>query len=121
MAKRTGPTSIIVRKLVDKLYKASRDNKAPAWRAVADILSRPSRRRVAVNLSKINRYADEGDYVVVPGKVLGSGILEKKLTIAALGFSYQALEKIRASGSRALTIDKALEENPEARRVKIIG
>lgn len=118
--RRTGPTSIITRKIIDSLRRESRRSGAPAWAAVAEILSRPSRRRVAVNISKINRYAREGDYVVVPGKVLGAGVLEKKVTIAALSFSMGALEKIKASGSRAITIAEALRENPEARRVRII-
>ncbi len=118
--KRTGPTNIVLRKMIDRLYKASKTYNAPAWARVAELLSRPTRRRVAVNLSKINRYAEEGEMVVVPGKVLGAGTLEKKVTIAAYSFSATALEKIRASGSRAITLEEAVRENPRASRVRII-
>lgn len=88
---------------------------------MAELLSRSSRRRVAVNLSKISRYAGDGEIVVVPGKVLGSGTLTKKVTIAALSFSLTALEKIKSSGGRALTIRDLLKENPSGRGVRIIA
>ena len=118
--RRSGPTNILLRTLIAELRKASRIYRAPAWRAVADILEKPRRRRVAVNLSKINRYAREGEMIIVPGKVLGSGYLEKNVTIAAFSFSSQALEKIRLSGARAITLKEALRENPRARNVRII-
>lgn len=118
--KRTGPTNILARKLADELRKAARRNKAPVWEAVAEYLVKPTRRKVEVNLSKINRYAEEGEMVIVPGKVLGGGLLEKKVTIAAFSFSESALEKIKAAGSRALTLTQALRENPEGKKTRII-
>ena len=60
-----------------------------------------------INVSDLNRFED--GTVVSPGlvkkqldgiKVLGNGILEKKLTIQAHKFSKTALEKIEASGSK---------------------
>jgi len=118
--KRTGPTNIVLRKLLDELEKASKRHNAPVWARVAELLAKPTRERPAVNLSKINRYADEGDMVIVPGKVLGAGVLEKRVTIAAYSFSEAALEKIKASGSRAITLEQALRENPRGSRTKII-
>lgn len=118
--KRTGPTSILARKLIDELHSAARKNKAGVWEAVAERLEKPTRRRVEVNLSKINRYAKEGEMIIVPGKVLGGGFLEKKVTIAAFSFSESALEKIKASGSRAITISEALRENPSGKNTRII-
>ena len=118
--RRTGPTNIILRKLVRELRKASSSNNVGAWERVAEILERPSRRRPAVNLSKINRYVREGETAIVPGKVLGGGSLEKPVTVAALYFSRKALEKIKASGGRAMTIEEALRENPRAKNTRII-
>lgn len=118
--KRTGPTNVVARRLADDLVEAARRNNAPVWRLVAEYLVEPTRRRVEVNLSKINRYAEEGEMVVVPGKVLGGGFLEKKVTVAAFSFSETALEKIKSSGSQAITLAQALQVNPEGRRVKVI-
>ncbi len=118
--KRTGPTNIGLRRLIHELRKASRAYNAPAWRYVAELLERPTRKRVEVNLSKINRYAREGEVVVVPGKVLGAGRLEKPVTVAAYSFSGEAIRKIREAGGRALTIPQLLEENKTARGVRVI-
>lgn len=118
--RRTGPTNVVLRRLVRDLRRLSKKYRAPIWDHVADILSRPSRRRVAVNLGRINRYVNEGDVIVVPGKVLGAGLLKKKVTIAAYSCSLNALEKIRASESRLITIRDLINENPKGSGVKVI-
>jgi len=118
--RRTGPTNYVLRITIDELRKASARKGAAVWRYVAEILSRSSRARVAVNLSKISRYASEGEVVVVPGKVLGGGVLSKRVTIAAAHFSKAAIEKIERSGSRHMHILDLVKENPEGRGVRII-
>ncbi len=118
--KRTGPTNVHLRRLVHRLRKYSREYRAPIWKAVAEKLWKPRRERVEVNLSTINRYTEDGDVVVVPGKVLGSGVLDHSVTVAAWRFSRRALREIRKRGE-ALYIEELLERNPEGRGVKIIG
>lgn len=118
--KRTGPTNFELRRLAHELRRASRLYNAPAWRYVAELLLRPTRRRAIVNLSKINRYARGGEVVVVPGKVLGAGTLDKPVTVAAYTFSREALRKIKAAGGRAITLKQLLEENKTARGVRIL-
>ncbi|WP_440059001.1 50S ribosomal protein L18e [Thermogladius sp. 4427co] len=114
-------TNILLRKTIRELKKAANRYKAPIWRAVAELLESPRRRRRAVNLSRINRYTSQGDVVVVPGKVLGSGALDHPVTVASFSFSKTALEKIRASGGRAIHILDLVKENPKGSGVKIIG
>lgn len=118
--RRTGPTNIVLRKLIRDLRKYARKYKAPIWGYIADILSRPSRKRVVVNLGRVNRYVNDGDVIIVPGKVLGAGLLKKRITIAAYSYSLSALEKIRASGSRLITIRDLVNENPRGSNVKVI-
>ena len=55
------------------LKKKSRENDAPIWSDVAERLASSRRRRVAVNLSHLNRYTKARESVVVPGKVLAFG------------------------------------------------
>lgn len=119
--RRTGPVSYVVRITVDELRKASSRNGAPIWGAVAEILERSSRRRVSVNLSKISRLASDGEVVLVPGKVLGGGVMGKRVTIAALSFSRTALAKIEGSGGRHIHILDLLKENPRGSGVKIVA
>jgi len=120
MSKRTGPTNIVLRKTADKLMREYRKTGSGLWRDVAELLTRPTRKRVSVNLSKINRYSENGDTVIVPGKVLGSGSLTKKIKIAAFSFSEKAIEKIEASGSKYITIDQLLDEGVKPSDVKLI-
>lgn len=108
-------------RLLYTLRKAARKNNARIWRTVAEHLSKPRKRRVAVNLSRINRYTQDGDVVVVPGKVLGSGLLTHSVTVAAFDFSRQARQKIVDAKGKCLSIPELIELNPKGSNVKIIG
>ncbi|MEM4717279.1 MAG: 50S ribosomal protein L18e [Desulfurococcaceae archaeon] len=114
-------TNLVLRNMVETLLKYSREYNASIWRAVAEELLRPRRRRRAVNIGRINRYTSPGDCIVVPGKVLGAGNLEHPVIIAALGFSKTALEKIQRAGGKAISIFDLLRDNPRGSSVKIIG
>lgn len=118
--KRTGPTSIVTRKLIRELRNVANEQGSVLWDYVAELLERPSRRRVVVNISKIERYSAPGECVVIPGKVLGAGTLTKPVTIAALAFSKKALEKIREVGGTAVSIEYILEINPRGSNVRVI-
>jgi len=119
--KRTGPTNVYVKELIEKLKKKSLELNAPIWKAVAEKLERPRRKKIEVNLGKIDKYTKAGDTVIVPGVVLGNGNLTKQIRIAALRFSSSAEKKIRESKSEILSIERLLEENPKGSGVKILG
>ncbi len=118
--RRTGPTNIHIRLLASYLRKYYRRHGAKIWRYVAELILKPRRSRIAVNISKINRYTSEGDQVVVPGKVLASGSLDHRITVAALAFSEKAREKIEKAGGEAITIPELVERNPKGSNVKVI-
>ncbi|RLG77386.1 MAG: 50S ribosomal protein L18e [Thermoprotei archaeon] len=118
--RRTGPTNYVLRITIRKLRKVAREHKALVWRYVAELLQRPARRRVVVNVSKINRYSKENEIVVVPGKVLGAGIIDHPVTVAAIGFSRSAVEKIRSAGGRVMHILELIRENPRGSGVRVI-
>lgn len=102
------------------LRRAGAANEAPVWQYVAKALSRPARSWAAVNVGHMERVCDEGSFVVVPGKVLGAGFLEKTIDVAAWGFSESAREKIVQAGGRCLTIDDALEEKPDGSGISVV-
>lgn len=117
--RRTMSTNVHLRRLIHTLKKESKIQDASIWRDIASYLSSPRRKRVEVNLSRINRYSDDGDIIVVPGKVLGSGVLNKKVTVAAWRFTSEAYEKIKNVGE-AITIEELLKRKPEGKNIKII-
>ncbi len=88
-------------KLLAFLEKKSRKEKSGLWKRVAELLKKPRRRRVEVNLYKIGGF--ENEFIVVPGKVLGVGNAGKK-TIGALSFSSTARKRIEENGGKALSL-----------------
>jgi len=102
------------------LRKKARENNAPIWRDVADRLSSSRRRRVAINVGRLNRHAKDGETVVVPGKVLGAGALDHPILVAAFAFSEEAEAKILRAKGRCFSIGELVEANPEGSNVRIM-
>lgn len=103
------------------MKKKSREGEARIWRAVADRLSCSRQRGIAVNVSRLNRYTKEGETVVVPGKVLGTGKMDHPIHVAAFAFSEQGRRKILKAKGKCMSILKLTERNPKGTNVKIIG
>ena len=119
--KRTGPTNHLLRNMIDELKKRSSEQNVNIWKRVALDLEKPSRQRRVVNLSRINRYTKENETIIVPGKVLGSGSLNRKLTISAYQFSDSAKEKIVKVGGSIVPLLELSKEKPDGKRIRIIG
>lgn len=119
--KRTGPTNPLLKNLIHELKKRSSEQNVNIWKRVALDLEKPSRQRRIVNLSRINRYTKENEIIVVPGKVLGAGSLDHKLTISAFQFSDSAKEKIAKVGSNIIPLLELSKEKPDGKRIRIIG
>ena len=113
-------TSPRLSSLIAELKSVSRDSGADVWRDVADRLEKPRRTHAEVNLSRIERYANEDETVVVPGKVLGSGVLEKSVTVAAVDFSSSAQTKIQHADGETVRLEQAVQNNPEGANVRVI-
>lgn len=115
--KRTGPSNIQLSRLIVMLRKKNKD----IWSRVANDLEKSTRSRREVNLSRIERNAAAGEILVVPGKVLADGRIDKKIEIAAFRFSAGAKQKIEKAGGKTMTIEQLVSKNPEAKGVRIIG
>ncbi len=108
-------------KLLTELRIQAKKKNTPIWRDIAERLERPLRVWPEVNVSRIERYANEGDVILVPGKVLGSGVLTKRVTVAAWKFSNSAKEKIEKAGGKTMTIKELMRKNPKGSNVRIMG
>ena len=106
--------------LISFLRKKARENNANIWRTIAEFLEKPRRRRVAVNVSRINRYTKENEVVVVPGKTLSAGILNHPVTVASFAFSEKAKQKIEKVGGKCISIQELVNQNPKGSNIKII-
>jgi len=108
-----------LRSLIADLKSAARDGDATIWSDVAERLEKPRRTHAEVNLGRIERYAQEDETVVVPGKVLGSGVLQKDVTVAAVDFSSTARQKIDQVGE-TMGLEQAIEQYPDGSNVRVI-
>ncbi|MBT4805201.1 50S ribosomal protein L18e [Candidatus Woesearchaeota archaeon] len=114
-----GTTNYQMQLLLQELEPKVKDSRF--WRRIVKDLNKPSRQRRVVNLYKINKCVKEGETIIVPGKVLSVGDLNKKVDIAALNFSSGAKEKIIEAKGKAMTIKELLQINPEGKKVRILG
>jgi large subunit ribosomal protein L18e len=106
--------------LIRFLKKQSREKDAAVWLDVAEHLSKPSRQRIAVNLSRINRHTQKGNTIVVPGKILATGTLNHAVTVAAFSASDKAQEKMKAARAKYISIPELVEKNPKGSNITII-
>jgi large subunit ribosomal protein L18e len=110
-----------LRRLIDELLDAKARSDVAIWKALAERLAKPRRFYAEVNVSKIQKHAKENETIVVPGKVLGTGKIDRAVTIAALGFSETARKKIEGAGGKCLKIKDIVETNPKGSNVRILG
>ncbi|MFP4645301.1 MAG: 50S ribosomal protein L18e [Candidatus Woesearchaeota archaeon] len=110
-----------VEELIKELKTLAIKEEKPLWKRIATELEKPTRQKREVNIFKIEKFARDGETVIVPGKVLGSGAINKKVTVAALNFSDSARDKILSKKGDALSIQALMEKNPGAENIRIMG
>jgi large subunit ribosomal protein L18e len=115
MDKKADPTNPVLLETIELLE----EQEASIWSDVAENLGKVNRKRPEVNISDIERNAEDGETVVVPGKVLGSGRLSKSVDVAAFKASSGAKEKIEEDGE-FMFIQDLVDENPEGSEVRIL-
>lgn len=111
----------VIQDLIEKLKIQARRAEAPIWKDIARRLEKPRRNWAEVNVGHLERYAKEGETIVIPGKLLGSGYIEKRITVAAASCSQMARQKIKEAGGTVKTFQDIMKENPKGSGVRIMG
>jgi len=114
-------TNIHLQKLISNLKKQGSEQNAAIWKRIAKDLEKPTKKRRVVNISKLSKFVSDGETIIVPGKVLGSGDLSIKFTIAAYNYSDEAKRKLTETKCTVMTIDELVKTNPKGKNVRIIG
>jgi large subunit ribosomal protein L18e len=117
---KTKTTNKVLFDTIRDLKKLSTKTGVNVWKAVAAKLAAPASQRSQVNLSKIEKYTKDGESVIIAGKVLGDGILSKKVTIIAFAASESAKAKITKAGGKFIQIRDYIAKNPD-NKIKILG
>ncbi len=110
----------LARVIVD-LKTLAIEKKVPLWKRIATVLEAPLSNRPEVNIFKLQKHLEDGDTVIVPGKVLGTGDLTKKINVVALSLSETAKQKIIDAKGSIMTIEELMSKNPQGKKVRIMG
>ena len=103
------------------LKKASKENDAPIWAKVADFVQKSRSNQKIVNLTKINQTTEDGNAIVITGKVLGTGNISHKVSVSSFSISNSAAKKIKQSGGEVLKFSEMIKKFPTGKGVKIIA
>lgn len=109
-----------LRRTAVMLERAAKAKKVRIWDEASMMLSRPASLKVEVNVGRISRIAGSGTVLFVPGKVLGTGLLDKKVVVGAFAFSSAARKKIAEKGGTAMTVEQFLKKYPGGSGVRIV-
>src|SRR3989344_5738581 len=113
IGKKTNPELVETVKLI---------RKNSSWNnlGIAEHLSSSSRKMPEVNLAKIELHSEQGDNIIIPGKVLGAGSINKKIKVCAFKFSKEALTKLKDKKCDVLTISEEINKNPKATGLRVL-
>lgn len=121
MAKKIYKTNPVLINLIHNLKKLSNENDVGIWKDVALRLQKSSKNWPVVNLDRISLHIQDKETALIPGKVLSTGNLTKKVTIAAWSFSDKSQDKITKAGGKPISINELMEMNPKGKNIRILG
>jgi large subunit ribosomal protein L18e len=115
-----GKTNTELQDTIRFLKVKARENKSRIWTVAAEHLSRPRRRRTTLDLNHISRSSVADSAVLVPGKVLGDGLIKHPVTVGAFDFSHGARVKIERAGGKCFSIQDFVSKYPKGSKVLIL-
>ncbi|MCK5476637.1 MAG: 50S ribosomal protein L18e [Candidatus Aenigmarchaeota archaeon] len=97
------------KQMVLDLKKQYSVDKKPLWLDLAKRLNKPTRNMPDINLAKIQKKAKENDLIIVVGKILGNGKLDKKLTLSSFKISQSAMDKIEKAKCKYINFEELMK------------
>ena len=107
--------------MVRDLKNASKKNDAPIWLKLAKSALKSNSNQKTINLKRIDENSNDGNAVVIAGKVLATGTISHKIILSSFSISNSAAKKIKESGGEVLKFSEMIERFPTGNGVKIIG
>ena len=80
--------------LIKELKSASRKNDAPIWSKIAKNALKSNSNKKKINLKKIDQLTDDGNAVIISGKILGTGKLSHKVLVSSFSILEPSIHKI---------------------------
>jgi large subunit ribosomal protein L18e len=114
-------TNQVVIRMAKELKKASSKNDAPIWARLAEYALKPSAARRHINVNRIGQLTKDTDTVVFPGKVLGTGDIDHKITLCSFSISNSAAAKILEKGGKVVSFSDLIAKHPTGKGVVLLG
>ncbi len=114
-------TNQVVIRMAKDLKKASTKNDAPIWARLAEYALKPSAARRHINVNRIGQLTKDTDTVVFPGKVLGTGDIDHKITLCSFSISNAAATKILEKGGKVVSFSDLIAKHPTGKGVVLLG
>jgi len=99
--------------------EARGEKKIGIWKESARLLASGTVMWPEVNVGRLARVGD-ATAVFVPGKVLGTGNIEKKLNVGAFSFSASARSKIEQAGGKTYSVEEFVKKYPGGSGVALV-
>lgn len=103
------------------LRTSLKKEKFPIWKVIIKELCKSRSSRREVNVGRLASVTADNEVVIVPGKILGSGNINHKLTIWSSSISVTAAKKIILAGGKLIPLDHLIQKYPTGKGVRIIG
>lgn len=103
------------------LRSSLKKEKFPIWKLIIKELSKSRSIRREVNVGRLASVTADNEVVIVPGKILGSGNINHKITVWSSGISVAAANKIITAGGKLIPLEQVIEKYPTGKGVRIIG
>jgi large subunit ribosomal protein L18e len=103
------------------LRNAYKKTKTPLWKTLEKKFESSRSRKPEINIGKLEQLTKDGENVIIPGKVLGDGILTHKLNVTSFSISIPAMQKILDAGGKVITVSDLVNQHPNGKGVRIIG
>jgi large subunit ribosomal protein L18e len=111
----------IMQSLIVSLEQLSKKQDVAVWKRIAKDLSKPTRSRRSVNVSKLAEVAKDSETIIVPGKILGNGTITTKVDVVAYQISDAAAAKIKEAKGTYRSLEEEMKKNPKGSKLRIVG
>lgn len=103
------------------LKRLSGTHAAPIWKRVSEFALKTTRSKRIINVNGIEKLTKDGDVVVFPGKVLGTGDITHDISLFCFDISKTAASKVKSAGGRILDYKTLIDERPKGTGVVLLG
>ncbi len=100
-----------LKKAIEETKASATDKNRKRAAYLVKLMSKPKRQRISVNIAKLEKLANSGESVIVPGKVLGRGSITKKISVAAVVYSGDAEKKLKEAGCTVVGVKEMLKKD----------